>query len=206
SGIDLTGLQRDAGPSGMSAAIVDANGDYGAVIVSAANLNIDAHAIDTPADASMIILQNEVPEAVNVALAQKAKAMGAQVWLNAAPARSLPDGLLDAVDLLIVNRVEATFYESLSNSVQVLTTLGAQGVTMDGDSWPAFEVDVISTHGAGDMFVGALAAEVDAGRTIQEAIPFAQAAAALHVSMQLNERAHLDHAQVAAFLTAQPSR
>ncbi|MEO0380852.1 MAG: PfkB family carbohydrate kinase, partial [Pseudomonadota bacterium] len=46
SGIDLTGLQRDAGPSGMSAAIVDANGDYGAVIVSAANLNIDAHAID----------------------------------------------------------------------------------------------------------------------------------------------------------------
>ena len=77
---------------------------------------------------------------------------------------------------------------------------------MDGDSWPAFEVDVISTHGAGDMFVGALAAEVDAGRTIQEAIPFAQAAAALHVSMQLNERAHLDHAQVAAFLSAHSSR
>lgn len=206
SGIDLTALQRDDGPSGMSAAIVDESGDYGAVIVSAANLNIDADAVDFPADMSVIILQNEVPEAVNVALSCKAKAMGAQVWLNAAPARTLSEALVEAVDLLIVNRGEAAFYKDTSGIARILTTLGSEGVLFEGQSWPAFEVEVTSTHGAGDMFVGALAAQVNAGHRIEAAIPFAQAAAALHVSLDLDKRTHLDRAQVAAFLAAQPSR
>lgn len=204
--IDLTQLQRDAGPSGMSAAIVDQNGDYGAVIVSAANLNIDAEAIKVPGGTSVVVVQNEVPETVNVVVAQKARAAGAQVWLNAAPARPLPDALMDAVDLLIVNRVEAEFYADKVGTSRVLTTRGAEGVEFEGRKSPAFSVDVISTHGAGDMFVGALAAEVDAGRTIDDAIPFAQAAAALHVSLELTERVSLDRARVEAFFVAQPNR
>ena len=42
SGANLAQLQQDSGPSGMSAAILNSDGDYGAVIVSAANLNIEA--------------------------------------------------------------------------------------------------------------------------------------------------------------------
>ncbi|MEQ3711485.1 MAG: PfkB family carbohydrate kinase [Tateyamaria sp.] len=206
SQIDLSQLQRDAGPSGMSAAIVDKNGDYGAVIVSAANLNIDAYAVEVPDRTSVVVLQNEVPEEVNAAIARKAHATGAQVWLNAAPARPLSDAVLDAVDVLIVNRVEAAFYAETAGSHRVLTTLGAEGVVYQGRKWPAFSVDVVSTHGAGDMFVGALAAEVDAGRAIDEAVPFAQAAAALHVSLELTERARMDRARVEAFLAAHSSR
>lgn len=186
--VDISLLQMDDGPSGMSVAIVDSEGEYGAVIVSAANLNIEADKIRMPHDTSLVLLQNEVPEAVNVETAVAAKEMGANVWLNAAPARALPKRLLSNVDLLIINRVEAAFYGSIPLSTKVLTTMGADGVAYSDQIWQAPMVDVVSTHGAGDMFIGALAARVAEGARIEDAIPFAQAAAAWHVSTPIAER------------------
>lgn len=204
SGIHLGQLQTDSGPSGMSTAIVDAQGDYGAVIVSAANLNIDEEGIVVPTGTGLVLLQNEVPEAVNIAVAQKAKAAGAQVWLNAAPARELPDALIATVDLLIVNRIEAAVLGPCDRPT--LETRGPEGVVFGGTRHPAHRVPVISTHGAGDMFAGALAAEVLRGAGIAEAIPFAQAAAALHVSTPLPDRADLTAATVGAFQRDHSSR
>lgn len=206
SQIDLGQLQRDPGPSGMSAAIVNGQGEYGAVIVSAANLNISEREVTIPEGVSLVVLQNEIPEAVNIAIAAKAKAAGAQVWLNAAPARALPDALVGAIDLLIVNRIEAAFYGDISPEVDRLTTLGAEGVSYRDIAYPAYTVEVISTHGAGDMFVGALAARVGQGCAIAEAIGFAQAAAAMHVASQLPARKRLGPDQVATFMGAQPRR
>lgn len=207
SGVDLSQLQLDPGPSGMSTAIVDANGDYGAVIVSAANLLIDATEIRVPDQASLVLLQNEVPEPVNLAVAQKARAAGVRVWLNAAPARATSDDLLAEIDLLIVNRVEAGFYDAaLPDGLQVLTTLGADGVRFEGQVFGAHRVDVVSTHGAGDMFIGALAARVVAGAGMEKAIEFAQAAAALHVSSGQQERKAMTPVQVADFRSADPGR
>ena len=199
SGMVLDQLQLDDGPTGMSAAIVDATGGYGAVIVSAANLNIDADLISVPPGTTIVLLQNEIPEPVNVAIARKAKTAGAQVWLNAAPARPLSKAMNETLDLLIVNRVEAAFYNDALPDVDVLTTLGADGATFHGRNHAAYAVEVISTHGAGDMFVGALAAEVDRGASIDQAIGQAQAAAALHVSSDLDARALIDWAAVDAF-------
>lgn len=201
SGIDLSQLQSDAGPSGMSAAIVDAQGDYGAVIVSAANLNIDADQIAIPPGTLLVLLQNEVPEAVNIAVAQRARALGAQVWLNAAPVRALPRTLTGALDLVIVNRVEAAAYGDLD--VPRLETRGADGVHFQGMDHPGHAVTVASTHGAGDVFVGALAAQVARGGEIAAALPFAQAAAALHVALPLSDRAGLSGEKVQTFLRAQ---
>ena len=206
SGVNSAQLQRDPGPSGMSAAIVDANGDYGAVIVSAANLNIEAEAVEIPDGTTLVLLQNEIPERVNLAVAQKAKAAGAQVWLNAAPARELPVALQTLVDLLIVNRIEAEFYADAGTAFKILTTLGDKGVSYDGVHIPGFQVNVVSTHGAGDMFVGALAAQIDAGTRMQKAIRFAQAAAALHVASDLADRSRLCPELVAVFLADQASR
>ena len=96
--------------SGMSVAISDAGGDYGAVIVSGANLSIDPQAVADAGlwrDARALILQNEVPEAVNVSAARAAKATGAIVCLNAAPVRTMPSELASLVDVLVVNAVEA---------------------------------------------------------------------------------------------------
>ncbi len=206
SGVGLSQLQRDAGPSGMSAAIVDANGEYGAVIVSAANLNIAAHQITVPEGTSLVLLQNEIPDEVNLAVALKAKAVGAKVWLNAAPARKISNDLVEAIDLLIVNKVEAEFYARLGFAVNLLKTLGADGVSYKGVQYSGFPVGVISTHGAGDMFVGALASQVVYGTNMVGAIKFAQAAAALHVSSQLDKRKKLNNQAVTTFLAAQDKR
>ena len=207
SGIDLSQLQRDNGPSGMSAAIVDASGDYGAVIVSAANLNIVADHVLVPEKVMLVVLQNEIPNEVNLDIALKAKAAGADVWLNAAPARDVPEQLVKLLDLMIVNKVEAEFYTNVESSVDMLTTLGAKGVLYRGTKYPSFPVEVISTHGAGDMFVGALASQF-AQDNVQsdEKIRFAQAAAALHISTPLEQRGDLSYDTVNASLAAQVSR
>ena len=205
SGVDLSQLQRDIGPSGMSAAILNSNGEYGAVIVSAANLNTVANDIIIPQGTSLVILQNEIPQEVNMEVALKAKKVDAEVWLNAAPARELPNRLVKLVDLLIVNQVEAEFYSSLNRSIKVLKTLGAQGVYYDDVLYSGFSVDVVSTHGAGDMFVGALAAQVVRGTPMVEAIRFAQAAAALTVSSQQEKRKDLRAPSVIKFLAGQDS-
>ncbi len=61
----LLGPAEGRGATGMSVAILNASGSYGAVIVSAANLAIDAASATFPQDAGFLVLQNEVPEAVN---------------------------------------------------------------------------------------------------------------------------------------------
>ncbi|MEP2030817.1 MAG: PfkB family carbohydrate kinase [Paracoccaceae bacterium] len=200
SRIDVSQMQRDTGPSGMSAAIVDSNGDYGAVIVSAANLEIEPDPIRLPDDTALVLLQNEVPESVNLAMARKARAQGAKVWLNAAPARALSKKLGELVDLIIVNRVEESALTEISTPAEILTTLGPEGVEYCGTRYPGHKVKVISTHGAGDTFVGALATRVTFGDDIQSAIPFAQGAAALHISTPREKRPDNSAAKIASFL------
>ena len=189
AGVDRAQLQCDSGASGMSTAIVTATGEYGAVIVSAANLAIEAEQIVIPKGTRLVLLQNEIPQDVNTVVARRAKAAGAQVWLNAAPARALPPEFLAMVDLMIVNRVEAAFYADQSGGVDLLTTLGPEGVTYGNHRYPGQTVQVVSTHGAGDMFVGALAARVVAGQTMSQAIDAAQSAAAWYITLGAEARA-----------------
>src|ERR1700759_1046753 len=77
--------------SGMSVAIIDAGGDYGAVFVSGANLRLSNKDLDEARqvirNAQVLVLQNEVLESINVAAAQLAKDDRIRVILNAAPAR-----------------------------------------------------------------------------------------------------------------------
>jgi ribokinase len=200
--------QVEGAGSGMSVAIFDAEGDYGAVIVSGANLALgDA---DVAAAASLfdstavLVLQNEVPDAANVAAARAMKSAGGRVVLNAAPARPLSSDLAALVDILVVNAIEA---EAIA-SVPVVDTLdgamaaarilarrfpvavvtaGGEGVacaTREGAeiALPAIPVTVVSTHGAGDEFVGMLASEVARGRSLAEALDAANRAAAYLVS------------------------
>jgi ribokinase len=214
--IDTTLLQRDPGPSGMSVAIEDASGSYGAVIVSAANLNLDPDRIEIAPGTSHVLLQNEVPEDVNLAVAAKARAAGARVVLNAAPARPFTTRLLSLTDLLVVNRIEA---EDLAGPVApedaarslatrgpaaVIVTLGAGGLVLWADGMlhraPAHPVDVVSTHGAGDAFLGALAAELSRGAALPAAARYGQAAAALHVSLPPDDRPFMDDVAVRALL------
>ncbi len=208
SGVDVSCLSTDQTlGSGMSVAILQDNGDYGAVIVSGSNTTIDPLVLRNQwqalGGAKVLVLQNEVPHAVNVAAAEVAHAQGALVVLNAAPARVLSDDLIDLVDVLVVNRVEAEAMAGMvvgdrvsarivmpalgSNSRSVVITLGGEGlvVAAKGQSvteLPAIPVQVTSTHGAGDCFVGVLAAELAKGTSLVAACHVANAQAALYVS------------------------
>ncbi len=209
-GIDISGLaiSKTTG-SGMSVAILQDNGDYGAVIVSGANLKIDPAMMADQWSAfgggKIVILQNEVPHAVNVAVARVARSQGAQVVLNAAPARELGNDLLNSIDVLIVNRVEAEAMGGIavqdrpsaravmpmltSSSRSVIVTLGGDGLVVAPMSGEIVEIEpvpvrVTSTHGAGDCFVGALCAELANGRPLVDACQLANAAAAAFVSRQ----------------------
>jgi len=207
SDVDSTRVVRLPGTgSGMSVAISDAEGDYGAVIVSGANLKIDTASlanVDLWKSAKALILQNEVPDAVNLAAAQAAREAGATVCLNAAPFRTLPDELAALVDVLIVNAIEAeelcgrqvTDLASASDAAQelakrfpcVVVTAGGAGVAgvQSGDvpiAIKALPVRLVSTHGAGDAFVGALVSSLAAGTSFAESLSGANEAAARHVS------------------------
>ena len=71
--------QLDQVETGMSVAIQDAEGDYGAVIVSGANLVIPSDLLEHAAlwkNAALLLLQNEVPESLNILAANKARSLG----------------------------------------------------------------------------------------------------------------------------------
>lgn len=218
--VDIRQVQNGQNTSsGMSVAIVDTAGDYGAVVVSSANQGIRAEDISMSSGTGVLLLQNEIPEAVNIQMAAIAGKAGAKVILNAAPMRKLPAGLLDRVDILVLNRVEAGSYfgseiagvaDTLEQVVQraegpsqLIITLGADGLVSHelgktAQHIAARKVPVISSHGAGDCFVGAFAARLVAGAT--DALIYASAAAALHVSTPVKDRMAITPAAVEAFL------
>lgn len=194
--------------SGMSVAIFDQDGDYGAVIVSGSNLELGHVDVDAAAElfaqGGVLVLQNEIPDAANVAAARAMRSAGGRVILNAAPARELSTDLIGLVDVIVVNQVEA---EQLTRGPVVETLEGALGaasllaqiypvavVTAGGEgvacataeglelAVPALKVELISTHGAGDEFTGVLAAELARGMEITVAIDAANQAAASLVS------------------------
>lgn len=207
SGVDDRHVTTEPGAgSGMSVAILDRSGDYAATIVSGANLLISPAGLQGPQvwrDVGLLVLQNEVPEAVNIAAATEARRRGVPTLLNAAPWREISFAFKRLVDILVVNAVEAEMMgaapvRSLSGAADaarrladpfksVIVTAGSLGLA----AWrapdepfvlPAEQVEVVSSHGAGDCFVGALAAGLSGGSDFRAACRTASHAAALHVA------------------------
>ena len=219
AGVDAACLEVDrVHGSGMSVAITEAQGEYGAVVVSGANLRIDAQAmVDGWArlwTCRVLLLQNEVPEAVNLAAARAVKDKGGQVVLNAAPARALHTDLAPLVDVLVVNRVEAEMLtgchapEEAAQALHapgrdVILTRGGEGLTLMSRSGDLFQLEalpvrMLSSHGAGDCFCGALAARLAGRSSLFDACAFAAAAAALHVSTPEDRHRDIGSAAVLA--------
>lgn len=223
AGVGTAQVQRGAEASGMSVAVTDAYGDYSAVVVAGANAHVDPDALQLPRDTAILCLQNEVPEAVNIAAARQARDLGALVLLDAAPPRGvLAPELLALTDIIAVNRAEANALTSAGLMRDTLAALRALGpriaimtlsadglVLAEGDAppraLPAFDVEAISTHGAGDCFLGTLAAGLAAGYRLDDALGLGQAAAALHVSTPRKERDGITPEEVEALRTAQPA-
>ncbi|XUY29568.1 ribokinase [Agrobacterium sp. rho-8.1] len=214
-GVDHTFVRRDASQStGMSVAIFDSEGDYGAVIVSGSNLTLGGADVSAAhemlARTTLLVLQNEIPDSANVIGARAVRQAGGRVLINAAPARVLSKDLQPLIDVLVVNAIEAEMLaetpvvETLDGALaaakilaqtypDVVVTAGGAGVAYanrNGEEIviPAIKVDVQSTHGAGDEFIGVLAAELALGKAMTDCLHKANAAAALLVSTPERDR------------------
>ena len=215
--VDTTDVHRlpNCG-SGMSVALFDSSGDYGAVIVPGANWRITSAMLKESravANCRVLLLQNEVRPETNLTAAAMARKAGATVVLNAAPARTMTDEFLGLVNILVVNEIEAEMlaecppvssFEAaeaaaqrlLGRVPQVMVTLGSDGLVLASSNCAPLRiaghaVAVESTHGAGDALIGAFAARLVAGASLQEAAHYANAAAAALVATPEDGRAHL---------------
>ena len=193
--------------TGVASIWVEDDGQTRIVLAPGANGLLDPASIaraNTMIDMSgMLICQLEVPLPAVQAASDRAYAAHVPVLLNPAPALPLPDAMWSRIDILVLNESEATAYAGLPvvdpNSAaeagaqlrargpdRVLVTLGAQGVVVvDGGGarhTPAKKVKAIDTTAAGDTFIGALAAALCEGQSLDDAVALGQAASALCVT------------------------
>jgi ribokinase len=214
--INLDGLKMVDEATGMSVALIGSDGIYSAVVVSGVNQTIDLSEIAVPDDLTVLVLQNEINTDANFEIIKKVP-KSTFVILNAAPALTPNKGFFERIDLLIVNQLEAKMLlneePSIFNNLdalrklqnlgpkEVIITLGADGYTgisKNGEifSEPGIKVDVLSTHGAGDSFVGTLAAFICKGEPINIAAQYAQASSALHVKTPIDQREKILQADI----------
>lgn len=214
SGVDTAGVRAVDAPSGTAVIALDPDGRNTIVVAPGAN-----HRWDTPpavgADAGdIVVLQLELPLDVVAAAAREAADAGARILLNAAPVTPGAAELLPFVDVLVVNELEATELLGLDPDdetslrraaagadVDLIVTLGENGVAVAERSGrtarlPALPATVVDTVGAGDAFVGALAACLAAGEDLSTAARRGTAAAALTVAVPGARRPDLAPDQV----------
>jgi ribokinase len=214
SGVDTAHVRTSYGVSGVAVIMVDRAGENSILVSPGANRTF----VDlSPAERAVIaagdvlLCQQEIPVETVIAAALAGQDGGTRVVLNAAPARQLPAELLAAVDLLVVNEVEA---EAITGSREpdmdallavvprVVLTLGGAGswyADRDGVSErvAAYRVEAADTTAAGDAFCGALAVAWGEGRDLVDAVRWANAAGAACVrkvgaSNSLPTRAEID--------------
>ena len=214
--INLDGLKMVDEATGMSVALIGSDGIYSAVVVSGANQTIDLSEIAVPDDLTVLVLQNEINTDANFEII-KIVPKSTFIILNAAPALTPNKDFFERIDLLVVNQLEAKMLlneePSIFNNLdalrklqnlgpkEVIITLGAEGYTgisKNGEifSEPGIKVDVLSTHGAGDSFVGTLAAFICKGEPINIAAQYAQASSALHVKTPIDQREKILQADI----------
>lgn len=202
AGVGTTGLSDGARPTGCATVCTDAAGRN--LIAVASGAILDARAAQLPDSAlgpdTTLVLQMEVPADEVAAAIARAKKRGSRVVLNLAPALPLDPDTLPAVDVLVVNEGEAA---ALATALRVaagdaaglarrlasvlgnivVITLGGRGAVAAriDDVWrvDALPVQPVDTTAAGDAFTGVLAAALDRGVPLPEALHRASVAGGL---------------------------
>ncbi|CCD95377.1 ribokinase [Bradyrhizobium sp. ORS 375] len=204
-GIDLAAVKDSAGGSTGTAIITLANADNTIVVIPGSNaeVSVDDIAQIALSAGDVAVSQFEIPQATIIAFFQQAKAAGATTILNPAPAGAFAQGLFALVDVLVLNETELGFLSGVEigdappqavDAVAALhpradqticVTLGARGaIAVRGGDARLVEgraVKAVDTTGAGDCFVGALAARLSQGAAIADAIAYANVAASISV-------------------------
>lgn len=152
----------------------------------------------------MVILQHEIPQLVNLKVAEYAKAKGVPVLLNPAPSAEVPKKLISCLTYISPNEHEAEDIvgiqpqddKTIDKAVaalhnmgvkNVLITLGKAGCVLSDEKEiiesPSINVaPVIDPTAAGDSFIGAFCTATAAGVSVNEALVFANCTAGITVS------------------------
>lgn len=191
--------------SGTALIMVDRKGQNVISVALGANDRLSpediAPHLDEIRGAGALLMQLETPLETVMAAAEAAHAAGVPVILNPAPAAKLPKGLYGMVDWITPNETEAelltgvkvTDAESAAKATKalmrrgvkhVVITMGSKGCWCGdcGKLYPCRKVKAVDCVAAGDTFNGALAVALTEGRSCEEAIAFAQKAAAISVT------------------------
>lgn len=195
--VDLSRVVEAEAATGCAAIFVDPRGANAIGVGSGANLAATAAQVEDAllGPATTLVLQMEVPEAETASLIHRARARGARIILNLAPAAPLDVAALRALDLLTVNETEAAWLAAQLGcgadaaalrgvlGVDVVRTLGENGADVATAAGvqrvPARRITPVDTTAAGDCFVGVLAAALDRGAPLSAALTRASTAAAL---------------------------
>jgi ribokinase len=196
-------------PTGIAVILVDQGGENTVTVAPGANAALTPDdlvgVVFQPGD--HVVAQFEVPEAFIMAGFAAARAAGATTIFNPAPMKALSPALLALCDIVVLNETELesatgradlitpgaieAAARSLSASASaspstVIVTLGAKGciaVQAGGITAVAGEaVQAVDTTGAGDCFVGVLAAGLAEGLALEAALRRANRAAAISVT------------------------
>lgn len=202
-------LLDDAFPTGVGSITLDEQGNNRIVVVPGANLQYSTRDLrgleDVIKDADMLIMQLEMDLAMIEEAAALAHRYHVPVMLNPAPARELSSELLSHVTYLTPNETEAEILtgikitdiadaqkaaralldKGVKTVVITLADKGALLATPDGIRHVAgYPVKPVDTVAAGDSFNGALAVAIVNGKSLEEAVSFANAVGALTVTKE----------------------
>ena len=177
-GVRTEEVRRSSQPTGTALIVVDDAGENTIVVAPGANATLSLDGTDVAAF-DVVLAQLEIPLDTVVDAARRAK----RFVLNAAPARDIPDELLERSAVVIVNETEAAHID-VSRVSHLVVTLGARGAQylIDGVVVATAQppaVDVVDTVGAGDTFCAAFCVQLALGASPQEALSYAVTAGAL---------------------------
>lgn len=189
-GVDVSSVMAELGAAtGVALIAVSPEGENQITVASGANARVSEDDVLGLPKCDVILCQLEVPVKAVEAAAHRARDTGALFAINLAPAIPVPDGVLKAADILIVNEIEAAFYGDAlhDRGGLVALTLGGEGAVLfklgkEIARVPALDVLVVDTTGAGDTFCGAFVTALAEGLAPERALSFASAAAALAVT------------------------
>ena len=209
AGIGCEDVRALEGVTTGVAVIVRTAGENRIVLSAGANHALSAD--DVSADLRRVGEKNDVfvtqgecnPDATIVAL-RAAHSLGLFTIFNPAPARAVPDDLWTCIDLVCLNETECQIMCGVLpvdektclraarrlrdlGAGSVVITLGSSGSFAVGANGatvrvPAARAEVVDTTGAGDTFIGALAAGRAKGLSLEESMRWGAAAAAVTVS------------------------
>lgn len=217
-------------PTAVAQVQINAEGQNRIVVIPSANHAFgfeDLEKIDTLLrDSAMIILQLEMRLDVTMEIIRRCHGYGVPVLLNPAPAVPLDSEILGMVTYLTPNETELAILSGMPtdtleqqiaaarhlNDLGVRTciaTLGEAGALVCTKEEyfvvPAYRVKAVDTVAAGDSFNGALAVALTEGKTMKEAVQFANAMAGLTVQVAGAIPSLHTRAQVEEFISTYPN-